>query len=214
MPRGVFAALLVGLVALPAWGIFLGNPRLVAVAVLLFGFPAAGLLATRMRTRIYDDRIEQGRLVMSTLRFEDVAHVFEKNAARDPYIAMSATSAGLDAVLIVGKKGPRVTLSAIELPRERLVQTVQKALDGALRNARTTVAAGGTYMDPHGLTGIGGDTVHGHHIGLTVSKSSCPISEIASLDSNGTVRTKEGKSFSIGTSNLVLWALLHERGVV
>jgi hypothetical protein len=209
--RGIAVALALGVVGIGGFGALLSQWALAAGGALAFGLPLAGLWLLRLETRVFDDRVEQGRLGRRALALAETAHVFEQSAARDPLRALTATSATLDQVLLVGHDGTRVTLSRADLPEEVVRSTTATALTAAVAAAKERIAAAERYADPDRLVGLDAQRLYGFRVGMTVARVDAPLADVVALDDSGRVELADGTGFSVGTADLVLWSLLRER---
>jgi hypothetical protein len=213
--RFLFVTLVFCAAAAVAVGAMVGDGTPVVAGTAIFGLPAALLLALRLRTRVYDDCIVQGRIVASRLALSEVRHVFHRHVGVDPMRAVTAVSAAqLDEVVLVGVTGARASLSPVDIPREVLGGVVARALEAAVTAAEKSIEAGGAYRDPDRMSGLDAGNLHGYVVGLTLKRVSLPLADVVRVDAQGVVelRDRAGR-LSVGPLDLVLRELLRRRGL-
>lgn len=212
-PLGVvFTTLVIGAVFLTLFLWILPRQTLFARLVgLVVALPAALMYGLRVRTVIHDDRVEQGRALWGrTLRLADVRHVTDDGI--DAMAVATRLSSALDSVVLTGADGTAVRLTA-DIPREVREDAIEVALDAAVRAAEEEIARGGRYQALNELVGLDAETLHGFHVGVTISRASLPLSEIVKVGLGGVVVGRDRATVCVGEGDRVLAALLRERGI-
>ncbi|APR84220.1 Hypothetical protein A7982_09569 [Minicystis rosea] len=176
-----------------------------------FAVAAALSYGLRVRTVIHEDRVEQGRSRwMRTLHLADVRHVIDDGV--DTMAPVTRFSSELASVLLTGVDGTAVRLTR-DIPRTVCEDAIARALDAAVRAAEAEIAVGVGYRGL-GLVGLDTELLHGFRIGLTVTRSSMPLAEVAEIKPGGFVTGRAGATMCIGEADRVLVALLRARGLV